>query len=102
MQTNIQCPNCSTTINVDELITTQLETTIKAQMEVDLQRREDLLKERMQHLDATVEQIARDKLALDKTVNERSKNLLAEKEKALRADIFKEIEKEKEVEHASL
>jgi len=98
MQTNIQCPNCSTTINVDELITTQLETTIKAQMEVDLQRREDLLKERMQHLDATVEQIARDKLALDKTVNERSKNLLAEKEKALRADIFKEIEKEKEVE----
>ncbi len=94
MKTKIQCPNCSASINVDELLTHQLEHSIRKSVESDLQKREDSIKEKIQDFESRIEKFAKEKMELDKTIDSRSKELLEAKEKSLREKLTKEIEKE--------
>jgi hypothetical protein len=97
MKTNYKmtCPNCSTTISVDELLVSQFKQSIKRDLEDELLKRETQLKQEKQEFKKLSEQVAREKEEIEEQVSAKVKALLRQKELALKETIRAEINSEK-------
>lgn len=91
----MNCPNCKTEINVDELLVQQFEQSIKKDLETELQKRESELNQKQNEYNELHRQLAKEKEEVDELVNSRVRSQLSSKEEAMKELIRKEINEEK-------
>lgn len=97
MKTKIKmnCPNCGSVINVDELLVSQFEESIKKDLQAELKDKEAELNNEKIELKKLTIQLAKDKEELEISVQEKIKSQLLLKEESLKEAIRKEINDEK-------
>lgn len=97
MKTKIKmnCPNCGSVINVDELLVSQFEESIKKDLKAELKDKEAELNNEKTELKKLTIQLAKDKEELEISVQEKIKSQLILKEEFLKEAIRKEINDEK-------
>ena len=88
---SISCPNCQTILDVDELLISQFEDSIRLDLQSELKRREDNLQKKKDEVNALVKNLEDEKDNLDKLVEDR----LNSREESLKEHIKKQIEEEK-------
>lgn len=97
MKTKIKmnCPNCGSTINVDELLVAQFEQSIKKDLESELKNKhEEIIHEKTELKKLTL-QLEKDKEELELSIQTKVKSQLQGKEESLKELIRKEINEEK-------
>ena len=91
----INCPNCKTRLDVDELLVSQFEDAIRKDLQSELKRREDeLLEQRNEYKELSL-QLEKKQDSIDTMVSERVRTLLNSRETELKNSIRKEINDEK-------
>lgn len=91
----MNCPNCGTEINVDELLISQFQDSIKKDLESELQiRKEELSQEKMEFKKLSLE-FAKEKETLEESIQAKVKAQLLSREESLKEAIRKEINDEK-------
>lgn len=97
MKTNVQmnCPNCGSSIKIDEFLVSQFQQSIKKDLEAELMLRESELSKKREEFRTLQQQFHKEKEDLDELVNSRVKSLVHSKEQALKESIRKEINEEK-------
>jgi hypothetical protein len=91
----MNCPNCGTEINVDELLISQFQDSIKKDLESELQiRKEELSQEKMEFKKLSLE-FTKEKETLEETIQAKVKAQLSSREESLKEAIRKEINDEK-------
>ena len=91
----INCPNCKTRLDVDELLVSQFEDAIRKDLQSELKRREDeLLEQRNEYKELSL-QLEKKQDSIDTMVSERVKTQLNSREAELKNSIRKEINDEK-------
>lgn len=96
------CTNCGTKLDVDSLLVTQFEQSIRKDLNAELKEREQQLveqKREVQNLSLTLEKERED---LDALVNNKVKSQLLSREQILRQAIKAEIESEKQLQLSEL
>ncbi len=93
----MNCPNCKTIINVDELLVAQFQESIKKDLQEELHLREKELNEEKEEYKQLAIQLSKEKEGVDEMVNSRVKKLLSSREETLKASIQKEVEDEKRI-----
>jgi hypothetical protein len=93
----MNCPNCKTIINVDELLVAQFQESIKKDLHQELHLREMELNEEKEEYKQLALQLSKEKEGVDEMVNSRVKKLLISREETLKASIQKEVEDEKRI-----
>lgn len=91
----VNCPKCDTLLNVDELLVSQFEDSIRKDLQSELKKREEELyqkKEEFKHMSLELE---KEKVSMDELVNEKVKSQLHTREEAIKASIRKEVNEEK-------
>jgi hypothetical protein len=91
----MNCPSCGTNINVDELLIAQFETSIKKDLQAELQEREAELNQKREEFKLLSQQLTKEKEDVEELVNVRVKSLLKTKEDSLKQSIRKELDEEK-------
>lgn len=91
----MSCPNCKSIINVDEILVAQFEESIKNDLQSELFRRENELKEKKDEFKKLAEELAKEKESVEEMINSKVKTLVATKEANLKDAIRKEINEEK-------
>ncbi|MGZ4054387.1 MAG: DUF2130 domain-containing protein [Bacteroidia bacterium] len=89
------CPNCSKEINLDEVLISQFEQSIKKDLEAELLNRESELNQKRNEFSELQKRFAKEKQDVDDIVNSRVKAQLLSKEEVMKESIRKEIEEEK-------
>ena len=97
MKTKIKmnCPNCGSVFNVDELLVSQFEESIKKDLKAELKDKEAELNNEKTELKKLTIQLAKEKEELEISVQEKIKSQLLLKEESLKEAIRKEINNEK-------
>lgn len=91
----INCPNCKTRLDVDELLVSQFEDAIRKDLQSELKRREDeLLEQRIEYKELSA-QLEKKQENIDVLVSERVKSQLNSRETELKNSIRKEVNDEK-------
>lgn len=91
----MNCPNCGTEINVDELLISQFQDSIKKDLESELQiRKEELSQEKLEFKKLSLE-FAKEKETLEESIQAKVKAQLLSREESLKEAIRKEINDEK-------
>ncbi len=91
----MNCPNCGTEINVDELLISQFQDSIKKDLESELQiRKEELSQEKMEFKKLSLE-FVKEKETLEESIQAKVKAQLLSREESLKEAIRKEINDEK-------
>lgn len=91
----MKCPQCLTEINLDEVLISQFEQSIKKDLEAELHNREAELNLKRSEFIELEKQLAKEKEDVDDLVNSRVKSQLSCREDALKETIRKEINEEK-------
>ena len=91
----MNCPKCGNSINVDELLVSQFEESIKKDLEAELHKRECELNQKKNEFIELKKQLAKEKEEVDDLVNSRVRSQLLSKEEAMKELIRKEINEEK-------
>jgi len=91
----INCPKCKTALDVDELLVSQFEESIRKDLQSELQRREEELKEQRKEYQEMSLELQKEKGDIDELVNQKVKSQLLTREEAIKASIRKEVEEEK-------
>lgn len=96
-KTNVKmnCPQCGSTINVDELLIAQFEQSIKKDLEAELLKREAEFNKKKNEFKKLSQELEKEKEDVDELVNTRVKLLLQSKEELLKDAIRKEVNEEK-------
>ncbi|MDF1676634.1 MAG: DUF2130 domain-containing protein [Vicingaceae bacterium] len=89
------CPNCESSINVDELLINQFEQSIRKDLSKELSRRESELKQHQEQYRQLSIQLEKEKTSIDELVNKQVKAQLLTKEEFLKESIRKEVNDEK-------
>jgi len=99
MKTNVkmQCPNCGETINVDDLLVSQFEESIKRDLEAELSKREDKLNKEKTAFEVLRQRFETEHEDIEKIVAQRVREQLQKRQEALRVHIRNEIESEKQL-----
>lgn len=95
MKKQLNCPNCDSLLDVDQLLVTQFEDSIRKDLQSELDKRErdlKLKKEEFQKMSDALEQERED---INELVSERVKSQLETREKAIKDAIRKEVNDEK-------
>ncbi|MCF8432939.1 MAG: DUF2130 domain-containing protein [Crocinitomicaceae bacterium] len=95
MKKQLNCPNCDSLLDVDQLLVTQFEDSIRKDLQSELDKRErdlKLKKEEFQKMSQALEQERED---INDLVSERVKSQLETREKAIKDAIRKEVNDEK-------
>lgn len=97
MKTNVKmkCPNCSSTINVDELLISQFSDSIRKDLQAELSRKEAELNQERADFKLLSEQLSKEKTEIDDIVSQRVKATLHSKEEQIKESIRKELNEEK-------
>lgn len=97
MKTKMQmnCPNCQSTISVDELLISQFEKSIKADLQTELSERYNELNEKQEEYKTLFQKLSRERENIDQLVNSRVKSQLHQQEESLKQSIRKEIDDER-------
>ena len=71
MKTNVKmkCPNCSSTINVDELLISQFSDSIRKDLQAELSRKEAELNQERADFKLLSEQLSKEKTEIDDIVS---------------------------------
>lgn len=99
METNvkrdIQCPNCHTTLSVDELLINQFAQSIRNDLESELKSREEELNQEKKHYAELKVQLSQEKEDVDQQIQQRVKAQLQSREESIRDSIRTEVQLEK-------
>lgn len=97
MKTNVKmnCPNCGSTINVDELLIAQFEKSIKKDLEAELKGKERELNQEKLEIKKLSAQLNKEKEELEQSIQNKVKSQLLSREEALKDAIRREIAEEK-------
>jgi hypothetical protein len=97
MKTNAQmnCPNCGSTLSVDELLISQFEKSLKADLEAELSERQSELNDQREEYKILFQQLSKEKESVDEIVNSRVKFQLHQREESFKETIRKEIDGER-------
>ncbi len=97
MKTNVKmnCPQCNSAIDVDELLVQQFEQSIKKDLEAELQRKEEQLNLKKKEFINTQSALAKERLEFDELVNASVHIQLLSREEVLKDAIRKEVAEEK-------
>lgn len=98
----IDCPNCGNTLNIDELLISNFEQSIRKDLQGELRRREEELQEHKNEVLEMSIRLEREKEDVDQLVSDRVKSQLHNREENLRATIRKEVQDEKTLELGEL
>lgn len=96
MKTNvkIKCGNCGSEMSVDDLLVSQFESSIRKELQQELQKQEALLNKQKDEYKILREQLNQEKDDINEMVNSQVKSILRTKEEALRDSIRNEIASE--------
>ena len=91
----ISCPNCKTTLDVDELLISQFEDSIRKDLQSELQSREKELQLQRKEFEELSNNLKKERDDIDELVRERVSAQLKSREETIRDSIRKEINDEK-------
>lgn len=91
----INCPKCKTFLDVDELLVSQFEDSIRKDLQSELQRREEELQEKKNEYKTMSLQLEKKKEDIDDLVSQKVNSQLQSREEALKNSIRKEVNNEK-------
>lgn len=91
----VNCPKCDTLLNVDELLVSQFEDSIRKDLQSELKKREEELYQQKEEFKQMSQELEKEKVSLDELVNEKVKSQLQTREEAIKAAIRKEVNDEK-------
>ncbi|MEX2484725.1 MAG: DUF2130 domain-containing protein [Brumimicrobium sp.] len=91
------CPNCKSDLDVDELLISQFEDSIRKDLRGELKRREGELKDQKLEYQALNNKLSKEREDIDALVREQVKTKIQDREAQLRISIEKQIEEEKKV-----
>lgn len=96
-KTNVKmnCPSCHASINVDELLVSQFQESIKKDLQLELQHREEELNQDRAEFKKLSIEFAKEKQELEESVQSRVREQILAKEESLKDSIRKEINEEK-------
>ncbi|MDH4472280.1 MAG: DUF2130 domain-containing protein [Fluviicola sp.] len=99
METNvkrdIKCPNCSTTLSVDELLINQFAQSVREDLESELKTREEKLNQEKKRYARLQVELNQEKEDVDQLVQQRVRTQLESREESIRESIRKEVQSEK-------
>lgn len=99
MKTNserdIKCPNCSTTLSVDELLINQFAQSVREDLESELKTREEKLNQEKKRYARLQVELNQEKEDVDQLVQQRVRTQLESREESIRESIRKEVQSEK-------
>ena len=91
----INCPECKTILDVDELLVSQFEDSIRKDLQSELKRREDELQEQRKEYKEMALELTKEKEDVDELVNKKVKSQLLNREEEIKVSIRKEVNDEK-------
>lgn len=91
----VNCPKCDTLLNVDELLVSQFEDSIRKDLQSELKKREEELYQQKEEFKQMSQELEKEKVSLDELVNEKVKSQLQTREEAIKTAIRKEVNDEK-------
>ncbi|MFY9309609.1 MAG: DUF2130 domain-containing protein [Bacteroidia bacterium] len=83
----MNCSSCGSVINVDELLVSQFEKSIKKDLEAELSRRESELNQKKNEMTEMARQLSKEKEDVEELVNARVKSQLNQREEAIRQQV---------------
>lgn len=92
---DIRCPNCQTTLSVDELLINQFAQSVREDLESELKTREEKLDDEKKRYAELKAQLSQEKEDVDQLVLQRVKIQLQSREESIRDSIRKEVQSEK-------
>lgn len=101
-QVQLTCTNCGTELDVDSLLITQFEQSIRKDLATELKEREHQLAEQRQEVQNLSLSLEKEREDLDALVNNKVKSQLLSREQLLRQSIKAEIESEKQLQLTEL
>lgn len=91
----LNCPNCDSLLDVDQLLVTQFEDSIRKDLQSELDKRERDLKLKKEEFQKMSEALQQEREDINDLVSERVKSQLETREKAIKDAIRKEVNDEK-------
>lgn len=91
----MNCPNCKTILDVDELLVSQFEQAIRKDLQSELRRREEELQEQKNEYRTMSNELDKKKEDIDDLVSQKVNSQLHSREQALKNAIRKEVNDEK-------
>lgn len=101
-QVQLTCTNCGTELDVDSLLVTQFEQSIRKDLAAELKEREQQLAEQRHEVQNLSLSLEKEREDLDALVNNKVKSQLLSREQLLRQSIKAEIESEKQIQLTEL
>lgn len=95
MKKQLNCPNCDSILDVDDLLVSQFEDSIRKDLQSELDRREKELKLRKDEFQKMSEALKQERDDINELVSEKVKAQLQSREKAIKDAIRKEVNDEK-------
>lgn len=95
MKKQLNCPNCDSLLDVDQLLVTQFEDSIRKDLQSELDKRERDLKLKKEEFQKMSEALEQEREDINDLVSERVKSQLETREKAIKDAIRKEVNDEK-------
>ncbi|MEN9440080.1 MAG: hypothetical protein RLZ33_156 [Bacteroidota bacterium] len=95
MKKQLNCPNCDSLLDVDQLLVTQFEDSIRKDLQSELDKRERDLKLKKEEFQKMFEALEQEREDINDLVSERVKSQLETREKAIKDAIRKEVNDEK-------
>jgi hypothetical protein len=98
----MNCPNCHTQINVDDLLVSQFEESIRLDMQFEMKKREEELNARKEEFSRATAALRKEKEDVEQIVATKVKAQMVQREVAIRNAIRQEISDERSEELANL
>lgn len=95
MNVKMNCKNCGIELDVDELLVSQFEQSIRKELEAELLKRETELKYEQVASKLLLEELNKKQESIDELVSSRVKSFLHEHEEAIKESIRKEVTEER-------
>lgn len=95
MKKQLNCPNCDSLLDVDQLLVTQFEDSIRKDLQSELDKRERDLKLKKEEFQKMSEALQQEREDISDLVSERVKSQLETREKVIKEAIRKEVNDEK-------
>lgn len=94
---SLSCPNCGSSLNVDELLVSQFRDSIKADLQEELEEREAELQNQKEELEELSAMFENEKLEIEKRIQDQVRMHIQTKEKMIKKEIRLQIEEEQSI-----
>lgn len=91
----LNCPECNALLNVDELLISQFEESIRKDLQTELQRREIELKNKKDEVQKMFDSVMKEREDVNEIIAKRVREQMDERERNIRETIRKEVNDEK-------